>query len=83
MKRSLNKKQELIAYLLNKDADLGNHSTKKIGKLFGVSQSTAYNAVQRVQNQKRITDLQSELVATKKELMLLNPNPFDAPIKIK
>ncbi|MDY5104252.1 MAG: hypothetical protein SPE91_02720 [Megasphaera elsdenii] len=65
MRRALNEKQRLIAYVLNKDPDLGNHSTQRIGELFGVSQSTAYNAVKEVQIARKIQDLEQQLAAAK------------------
>lgn len=65
MRRALNEKQRLIAYVLNKDPDLGNHSTKKIGEFFGVSQSTAYNAVKEIQIARKIQDLKQQLAAAK------------------
>ena len=65
MRRALNEKQRLIAYVLNKDPDSGNHSTKKIGEFFEVSQSTAYNAVKEVQIARKIQDLEQQLAAAK------------------
>ncbi len=80
MKKKLNQKQQLIAYLLNTDDDLGNLSTKKIGELFDVSQSTAYNAVKEVKIQKRIHGLEQELVETKRQLRETNPKIEDGII---
>jgi hypothetical protein len=69
MKKALNDKQKLMAYVLNKDPDLGNHSTKKIGDFFKVAQSTAYNAVKDVGIARQIQNLQKELEETKTELL--------------
>ena len=82
MRKKLNDKQKVIAYLLNTDDDLGNLSTKKIGKLFDVSQSTAYNAVKDIRVQKRIKDLEQELERTKRELRERNPMITDGVVDV-
>lgn len=69
MKKALNDKQKIVAYLLNKDPDLGNVSTKKIGETFKVAQSTAYNAVKDIAIAKRIYDLEKKLEETKMEIL--------------
>ncbi len=75
MKAKLNKKQQLIAYILKTDDDMGNPSAKAIGGMFGVSATTIHNAVKTVRYEKQIYDLKSELDETKKRLLKLNPAP--------
>lgn len=65
MKKKLNDKQKLVAYVLNKDPDMG-YSMSKIGSLMNVSQSTISNTIKDVSYAKKIHDLESELTEAKK-----------------
>lgn len=67
MRRALNDRQRLMAYLLNKDPDF-NYPTRKIAELFGVSQSTISNAVKEVQMARKIQDLEQQLAEVKAQV---------------
>lgn len=69
MKRALNEKQMVMAYLLNQDPDLGHISTQKIAELFGVAQSTIWNAVREINIRRQIEDLRQELESCKQQLL--------------
>lgn len=69
MRRALSTKQMVMAYLLNQDPDLGHISTQKIAELFGVAQSTVWNAVREIAIQIQIKNLQQELESCKQELL--------------
>ena len=72
MKKKLNDKQKLMAYVLNTDADLnanGRITQSKIGDLFEVSQPTVAQAIKDVRHKIEITNLQNELLEAKRALI--------------
>ena len=58
MKR-MSKKEQLMAYLLNRDPDFG-YAQKKIGDLMGHSQSVISNAVNKVEHAIRVQKLEEK-----------------------
>ena len=71
MKKILNEKQELVAYILHTDKDVnqqGNITQKKIADLLGVSQPTISQAINSVKTKLQIMSLRNELSTIKKEL---------------
>lgn len=72
MRKVLNDKQKLMAYVLNTDADLnanGRITQSKIGDLLKVSQSTVAQAIKDVRHKLEVNSLQNELFETKRELI--------------
>lgn len=74
VKKALSDKEKMMAYLFSKDPDVVKYSTKKIGEIFNVSQSTAWNAVKEVATARKIYDLETELSETKKQLLQYKEN---------
>lgn len=75
MKKKLNDKQKLMAYVLSTDADLNANkkiTQSQIGDLFGVSQPTIANANKETSMKLENLRLQKELSIAKQELRQLS-----------
>lgn len=87
MKKKLNEKQKLMAYVLSTDADLNhnkNITQKEIGDIFGVSQPTVAQGIKEARYRVTINDLQQELSDVKNELLQMDEaKNLELPLKVE
>ena len=65
MKKKLNRKKDVLAYIIYTDKDVNvnkEFTQKKIGEFFGISQSTVSKTVKELKYQERIKKLEKQII---------------------
>jgi len=81
MKKKLNEKKKMMAYVLNTDPEF-DCSQKKIGDLLEVSQSAISTGIKEVKMLKKIYDLEDELAKAKQQIADKNMIEVEQPRKL-